>query len=262
MEPDRFAPRLARPSLAGIIPLGAWRPVESEASFRASLPVFVRSIAFMETASGPSPAPSPPPAPTQARMTLRELRATLREDKRAAGDPTLPGVRALRVHRMGNYAHGLPSGIRRRVATRLYTAAFRRVRDKYGIEIPHTVRLGRRVVIDHQNGIIVNGASVIGDDCVLRQGVTLGTKRRSDHAAAPVLGARVDVGAGAKILGRVHVGDGAKIGANAVVVSDVPAGAVVAGVPARIIRMPEALEDAALFAHALPEIPLAHAALP
>lgn len=252
MEPDSFRPRLVRPSFAGLVPLGGWRVVSSEREFRSSLRAWMRGLAYMQPGEGPVPAAAladrvPAPSPSKLRPTLREVRGLIREDATAFGDRRLPGARALRVHRFGAYAYALPRGPWRTLATRAYNAAFRRVRDRHGIEIPHTVKVGRRVVIDHQSGIVVNGASVIGDECILRQGVTLGTKDRSDPHAAPVLGARVDVGAGAKILGRVHVGEGARIGANAVVVSDVPAGATVVGVPARIVRMPETpTPDAAL----------------
>ena len=103
------------------------------------------------------------------------------------------------------------------------------------IELPYSATVGRRVVIEHQGGIVVHGHCVIGDDCVLRQGVTLGNKTMDRPYDAPKLGSKVNVGAGAKILGAVTIGDGAQIGANAVVVKDVPAGAMAVGVPARVI---------------------------
>ena len=121
----------------------------------------------------------------------------------------------------------------------LYRAAFRGVNAIYGIELPYTARIGRRVVFEHQHGIVVHGAAQIGDDCIVRQGVTLGIRTLEQLAEAPVLGKRVNVGAGAKILGDVHIGDGAHIGANAVVLQDVPAGALAVGVPARVVRTGE-----------------------
>jgi len=116
----------------------------------------------------------------------------------------------------------------------LYRTLFRHVRNHYGIELPFSVRLGRRVIIEHQCCIIVHGNSVIGDDCIIRQGCTLGNRDLDRPDDAPRLGHRVNVGAGAKILGAVKIGDGAAIGANAVVLTDVPAGAVAVGIPARI----------------------------
>jgi serine O-acetyltransferase len=90
------------------------------------------------------------------------------------------------------------------------------------------------VVIEHQGCIVIHGNCEIGDDCIIRQGVTLGNRNLDRPFDAPRLGRRVNVGAGAKILGAVDVGDGAAIGANAVVLEDVPAGDLAVGVPARI----------------------------
>jgi serine O-acetyltransferase len=121
----------------------------------------------------------------------------------------------------------------------VYRTLFRAVRNFYGIELPYTAKVGRRVIFEHQHGIVVHGATVIGDDCILRQGVTLGIRTLDKLEDAPVLGKNVNVGAGAKIIGHVHVGDGANIGANAVVLEDVPAKALAVGVPARIVNNPE-----------------------
>ena len=104
-----------------------------------------------------------------------------------------------------------------------------------GIELPCETRVGRRLRIEHFGGIIVSGDAVIGDDVVLRHGVTIGLKRTGKRGA-PRIGDRVDIGAGAKILGPITIGDDAVIGANAVVLSDVPAGSLAVGIPARIVR--------------------------
>ena len=112
---------------------------------------------------------------------------------------------------------------------------FRLCRNWYGIELPHTAVIGRRLTIEHQHGIVVHGSVRMGDDCTIRQGVTLGNKSAEQPMDAPTLGNRVNVGAGAKVLGAITVGDGAQIGANAVVVKSVPAGATAVGVPARVI---------------------------
>lgn len=111
-----------------------------------------------------------------------------------------------------------------------------------GIMIPESATIGRRLIIEHFGGIIVHGATVIGDDCVIRQGVTLGIRNMNETMAAPRLGNRVQVGAGAKLLGAITIGDDAVIGANAVVVKDVPAGAVAVGIPAEI-RLPRSETD-------------------
>jgi serine O-acetyltransferase len=78
---------------------------------------------------------------------------------------------------------------------------------------------------------------VIGDDCLIRHGVTIGNSGSEDPFGAPTIGSRVQFGAGAKVLGRVRVGNDVIIGANAVVVRDVPDFAVVGGVPARVLKM-------------------------
>jgi serine O-acetyltransferase len=112
---------------------------------------------------------------------------------------------------------------------------FRKVRNTYGIELPYSAKIGRRVVIEHQGDIVVHGDATIGDDSIIRQGVTLGNRYLDRRLDAPQLGKRVNVGAGAKILGYVTIGDDACIGANAVVLSDIPAGATAVGIPAKVL---------------------------
>lgn len=102
-----------------------------------------------------------------------------------------------------------------------------------GAEIPLNAVIGGGLLIPHPNGIVIHPRSVIGPNCLIFQQVTVGTVAGS---GAPVIGAHVDVGAGAKILGGVRVGTGARIGANAVVLDDVPVGATAVGIPARVIR--------------------------
>jgi len=153
-------------------------------------------------------------------------------------DLSRPGFQALAVYRMGVARMGIKSRLLRAPLSVLYRVLFRTVRNFYGIEVPYTAQIGRRVVLEHQHGIVIHGNSVIGDECVLRQGVTLGNRHMHAPFSAPVLGRGVNVGAGAKILGHVHIGDGANIGANAVVLSDVPVGGLAVGVPA-VVRARE-----------------------
>jgi serine O-acetyltransferase len=103
-----------------------------------------------------------------------------------------------------------------------------------GIELPCEAKVGRRFRIDHFGGIVISGDAVFGDDCVIRNGVTVGLKNVG-HRGAPVLGSRVDIGAGAKILGPIKIGDDVLIGANAVVLADVPSNCIAVGVPARVL---------------------------
>ena len=163
------------------------------------------------------------------------LFAQIASDWRANGrDWTRPGFRTLAVYRFGVWRMGVRSKLLRAPLSLVYRRLFRHCRNVYGIELPYSVQVGQHVVIEHQGGIVIHGASVIGDGCVIRQGCTLGLRRISDLGAAPVLEAGVELGAGAAILGRIRIGCGAKIGANAVVLIDVPAGAIALGVPAKI----------------------------
>lgn len=96
-----------------------------------------------------------------------------------------------------------------------------------GIEIHPGAILGRRLVIDHGMGIVIGETAVVGDDCILFHGVTLGGRKFDPVKRHPTLGHKVLVGAGAKVLGPIHLGNGCRIGANTVVFRDVPAGATV-----------------------------------
>lgn len=105
-----------------------------------------------------------------------------------------------------------------------------------GIEIHPGARIGRGLFIDHGAGVVIGETAVIGDDCTLYQGVTLGGTGKETGKRHPTLGDGVMVGAGAKLLGNFTVGDGAKIAAGAVVLGDVPAEATAVGIPARVVR--------------------------
>jgi serine O-acetyltransferase len=159
----------------------------------------------------------------------------IQEDWIAHGkDWTKPGFRAVAIHRFGVWRMGIKSRVLRLPFSLLYNMMFRRVRNHYGIELPYSVKLGRRVVVEHQGNIVVHGNCEIGDDCILRQGMTLGIRHIDRLSEAPKLGNRVNVGAGAKAFGAIVIGDDVNIGANAVVLCDVPAGATAVGIPARI----------------------------
>jgi serine O-acetyltransferase len=151
-------------------------------------------------------------------------------------DWTKPGFRAVAVHRFGVWRMSLKPKLLRAPFSLLYRMMFHKVRNTYGIELPYTVKLGRRVVIEHQSAIVIHGYSEIGDDCILRQGVTLGNRYLNKPLDAPRLGIGVNVGAGAKIFGAVTIGNGSNIGANAVVLQDVPEGATAVGIPAKVVN--------------------------
>ena len=105
-----------------------------------------------------------------------------------------------------------------------------------GVEIHPGATIGRRVFIDHGMGIVIGETAEIGDDCTLYHGVTLGGVAWNKGKRHPTLARGVTVGAGAKILGPFTVGEGARIGSNSVVVKEVPPGATVVGIPARIVE--------------------------
>lgn len=152
------------------------------------------------------------------------------------GDWTRPGLQALLVHRFGQRAKLIGPKLLRYPLVALSKVMFITVRNLYGIELPFSASIGRRVIFEHQHGIVVHGNCVIGDDCVIRQGVTLGIRRMSQLHMAPRLGKAVDVGAGAKILGGISVGNNVIVGANSVVLDNVPSESVAVGSPARVKR--------------------------
>jgi serine O-acetyltransferase len=163
------------------------------------------------------------------------LLSQIREDWDTHGrDWTKPGFRAVAVYRFGVWRMGLCSKILRAPFSILYRIMFRFIRNVYGIEVPYSAIVGRRVIFEHQHGIVIHGAAVIGDECIIRQGVTIGNRHLTAPSDAPTLGSKVNVGAGAKILGKILIGKEVTIGANAVVLEDIPAGATVVGNPAKI----------------------------
>lgn len=174
---------------------------------------------------------------SDAESSSLSLWAQIKEDWQAHGcDWTKPGFRAVAVYRFGAWRLTLHPKLLRAPFSLLYWRLFRRVRNHYGIELPDTAKLGRRVVIEHQGAIVIHGDCCIGDDSIIRQGVTLGNRFLDRPFDAPKLGQRVNVGAGAKILGLVEIGDDANIGANAVVLSDIPAGQTAVGIPAKLLQ--------------------------
>lgn len=144
------------------------------------------------------------------------------------------GFQALVAHRL---AHALA-----RRGVPLLPAVCRRWAIAFcGVDVLPRADIGGGCIVAHGLGLVIGGETVIGEDATLLHGVTLG-EVRFDELACPRLGDRVTVGAGATLLGGIAVGDDATIGAGAVVLADVPAGARVAGVPARIVG--QARDDA------------------
>jgi serine O-acetyltransferase len=138
---------------------------------------------------------------------------------------------------------GFRAVMRYRVSRLMYQCGFRLMADilsvrtvqKTGADLPATADIGPGLLIHHPNGIVVGYRVTIGSYCVLLQGVTLGQKyARYGAADFPVVGSHVTIGAGAKVLGGVRIGDHSTVGANAVVLTDIPSYAVAVGIPAKI----------------------------
>jgi len=110
-----------------------------------------------------------------------------------------------------------------------------RVGIRYGIDIPSSARIGSGLYIGHYGGIVVNKDVVIGRNCNISHGVTLGQVNRGEKIGCPTIGDNVFIGPGAKILGKISIGNDVAIGANCVVVDNVPDGGVAVGVPGRVI---------------------------
>jgi serine O-acetyltransferase len=148
------------------------------------------------------------------------------------------------VYRFGRWRYGVRPSIVRKLFSFFYHIFYKLIQIITGTELPCEVPVGRNFIIDHFGGIIVSGYASFGDNCRLRPGVVIGL-RRIDEKAAPAIGNNVDIGAGAKLLGPIRIGDNVLIGANAVVLCDVPDNSVAAGVPAvvRPRRTPNAAEN-------------------
>jgi len=150
---------------------------------------------------------------------------------------TYPGVHAILVHRL---THRLWAGgfgwLARLIAyfARWWT----------GIEIHPGAQIGRRFFIDHGMGVVIGETAVIGDDCTLYHGVTLGGTSWKRGKRHPTLGNFVVIGAGAKVLGPITVGDGARIGSNSVVLKNVPPGATVVGIPGHFVNPDRQAQEA------------------
>lgn len=163
--------------------------------------------------------------------------ALVAEDYRSHGREVLsPGFWALFWHRFGNWRMGVRPRALRAPLSLLYRFMTHWVRWLVGIELPYTVKVGRRVILEHFGGMVLVAQS-IGDDVTIRQNTTFGIARLDDRTGRPVIGNGVELGCGVVVLGRVIVGEDAVVGANAVVIKSVPPLAVVGGVPAKLIRL-------------------------
>ena len=168
-----------------------------------------------------------------AREIRRDIDAICERDPAARSRAEVlllySGLHALMLYRLAHALHR--SG--HYFAARLVSQSGRFLT---GIEIHPGAEIGEGLFIDHGSGVVIGETAIIGDNCTLYQGVTLGGTGKETGKRHPTLGDGVMVGAGAKLLGNFTVGDGAKIAAGAVVLGDVPAEATAVGIPARVVR--------------------------
>jgi serine O-acetyltransferase len=147
-----------------------------------------------------------------------------------------PGAQASVLYRFGHRLYAVRRGARFLAPLRVaYLIAARLVEIMTGIQLNPAARIGPGLYIGHFGGVIIGGGVVMGARCNLSQGVTLGLGGRGGRRGSPMLGDRVYVGPGAKVLGPIALGNDVAIGANAVVTRDVPDRGVAVGIPARVI---------------------------
>jgi len=170
--------------------------------------------------------------------TPASLPVTLREDFRTHYHSLLhPGLHALVVHRIGHWGRFQPDPLRRvvKLVHRLLNRLL--IQNVYGAEIDDDAVIGRNVLLGHQQGVQIPSYSVVGDGCLIRHNVTLGLADPESRTKVPTVGRRVQLGTGATLLGAIRIGDDAKIGPHALVMKDVPAGAVAFSQNARIMQI-------------------------
>src|ERR1700730_337213 len=140
-----------------------------------------------------------------------------------------PGFHAILLHRLAHRVYAVGFVLLARILAQLNRALT-------GIEIHPAARIGRRFFIDHGMGVVIGETTIIGDDVLLYQGVTLGGTGKEKGKRHPTIGNSVVIGTGAKILGNIRIGNHTKVGAGSVVIRSVPDYSTVVGVPARVVR--------------------------
>jgi len=173
------------------------------------------------------------PSPTTTwRLIVEDLANAQKQDPAARTKLEVAvlysGMHAIWAHRLSHWlwTRGTPW----RFAARLISQVTRHLT---GVEIHPGATIGRRFFIDHGMGVVIGETAIIGDDVLMYHQVTLGGRTLGPVKRHPTIGNRVLIGAGAKIIGAITVGDDSKIGANALVVHDIPPGSIVTGVPSR-----------------------------
>lgn len=169
-------------------------------------------------------------------VTINRPFGNLRQDLAAySGKWSCQGFWVMIVYRFGRWRYTIRNDVVRKPFSLAYKILYKAVQIATGIELPCEVPVGKNFRIDHFGGIVISGYARFGDNCVIRNGVTIGL-RNIHEKAAPAIGDNVDIGTGAKILGNITIGNNVHIGANAVVISSVPDNSIAVGIPARIIH--------------------------
>jgi serine O-acetyltransferase len=161
---------------------------------------------------------------------FNNIRSDLKNYK---GDWGAQGFWVMLVYRLGRWRYTIKPTLLRKFFSFIYKVFYKIVQIITGIELPCEAEIGNNFIIDHFGGIVVSGYAKFGNNCRIRNGVVVGLKN-VENPCAPVIGNDVDIGAGAKILGPIRIGDRVIIGANAVVITDVPDDCIAVGVPATI----------------------------
>jgi len=146
------------------------------------------------------------------------------------------GLWALLQYRLAHatYRSQRLRGARRPLLVALY--AWRKLLEvTTGVCLPHTATIGPGLYLNHYGPIILNKHAVVGENCDISNGVTIGVSGRGEQRGVPIVGSNVYIGPNATVAGKIRVGDGARISANSLVIEDVPPGALVSGVPASVV---------------------------
>lgn len=158
----------------------------------------------------------------------------IREDLQTyKGDWGRQGFWAMLVYRFGGWRYSIKYSIIRKPLSIIYKVLYKWIQIVTGIELPCETKIGKNFRIDHFGGIVVSGFAEIGNNCIIRNGVTIGLKN-IETPKAPIIGDNCDIGSGAKVLGDIRIGDNVTIGANAVVLKDIPSNSIAVGIPAII----------------------------
>ena len=166
------------------------------------------------------------------KLIKNEIHLTFERDPAARSKAQIfflyPGVKAIIYHRIAHKLYGMG---------RYFLADWvsMHARKVTGIEIHPAAQIGKNVFIDHGMGVVIGETAVVGDNCTIYQGVTLGGTGKDKGKRHPTIGNNVTIGSGAKILGPFTVGDNSKVAANAVVLNEIPPNSTCVGVPAHIV---------------------------